>query len=80
MVGPSQKKKLKNYKRRIDALKKSKKNRNDVKLRQNRERWRGSWTTLQERRTTRHSRSVNRRRVVLTKTLSTIKEEDQMRN
>ena len=80
MVGPSQKKKLKNYKRRIDALKKSKKNRNDVKLRQNRERWRDSWTILQERRTTRHSRSVNRRRVVLTKTLSTIREEDQMRN
>ena len=80
MVGPSQKKKSKNYKRRIDASKRSKRNRNDVKLRQNRERWQGSWTTLLERRTTRHSKSVNKRREVPTKTLSTIREEDQMRN
>ena len=68
MVDPSQKKKLKNYKRKTDASKKNKRNRNDVKLKQNRERWQGSWTTLQEKRTMRHSKNVNRRKVVPTKT------------
>ena len=68
MVGLSLKKKLKNYKKKIDASKRSKKNRNDVKLRQSRERWQGSWTILPERRTTKHFKSVNKRRVVPTKT------------